>query len=77
MAAFAFAAATSLALVGASASVSARTGGIVSLNLCTDELVLLVADPARVRSVSYLSHSADETPLWRAARRYRPTRRSR
>ena len=47
MAAFAFAAATSLALAGASASVSARTGGIVSLNLCTDELVLLVADPAR------------------------------
>ena len=64
MAAFAFAAAISLAA-------AAPRGGIVSLNLCTDELVMLVADPAAIRSVSYLSHLREESPLWRRARRYR------
>ena len=69
MAAFAFASAISLALAGAPALSQAR--GVVSLNLCTDELVLLVADPAAIRSVSYLSHLREETPLWRRARRHR------
>ena len=68
MAAFAFAAATSLALAAAGPS---RAGGIVSLNLCTDELVLLVADARDIASVSYLSHLREETPLWRRARRHR------
>lgn len=62
MAAFAFATAISLATA---------PSGVVSLNLCTDELVLLVADPARIRSVSYLSHAPEETALWKQARRYR------
>ncbi len=74
MGAFAFATAVSLA-AGPAATNHAATAvpgsGIVSLNLCTDELVLLVADPARIRSVSYLSHAPEETPLWRRARRYR------
>lgn len=56
MAAFAFATAIS---------------GIVSLNLCTDELVMLVARPEQIRSVSYLSHAPAESLLWRQARRYR------
>lgn len=64
MGAFAFATAISLAAAPASS-------GIVSLNLCTDELVLLLADPARIRSVSYLSHAPEESALWRTARRYR------
>lgn len=64
MGAFAFATAISLA--------AAPTGsGVVSLNLCTDELVLLVTEPARIRSLSYLSHASEETPLWRRARKYR------
>lgn len=67
MAAFAFATAISVA-----ASSAAATGsGVVSLNLCTDELVLLVADPARIRSLSYLSHAREETPYWRLARQYK------
>lgn len=57
--------ATAISLAGASTS-----SGIVSLNLCTDELVLLLADPARIRSVSYLSHAPEESALWRRARRY-------
>lgn len=65
MGAFAFATAISLA------GISPAGPGIVSLNLCTDELVLLVADPARIRSVSYLSHAPEESALWRTARRYR------
>lgn len=40
-----------------------------SLNLCTDEYLLLLARPQHIVSVSYLSHSAQETPLWRRARR--------
>ena len=64
MVAFAFVTAISLAAASAGS-------GIVSLNLCTDELVLLLADPARIRSVSYLSHAPEESALWRLARRYR------
>lgn len=63
MAAFAFAWAISLAVTSSE--------GVVSLNLCTDELVLLAADPRRIRSVSYLSHAAEESVLWRQARQYR------
>ena len=66
MAGFASASAISLALAGA--PTLPQAGGVVSLNLCTDELVLLVADSAAIRSVSYLSHLRDETPLWRRAR---------
>jgi iron complex transport system substrate-binding protein len=43
---------------------------VASLNLCTDEYVLLLADPRRVVSVSYLSQDPQESALWRAARRY-------
>jgi iron complex transport system substrate-binding protein len=43
---------------------------VASLNLCTDELLLLLARPQDIVSVSHLSHSARETPLWRGARRH-------
>lgn len=39
-----------------------------SLNLCTDELLLLLAEPSQIVSVSHLSHSPYETALWRQAR---------
>lgn len=71
MAAFAFATAISLVATGLAATSAAANTGIVSLNLCTDELVLLVAEPARIRSLSYLSHAPEETPLWRKARLYK------
>jgi len=44
---------------------------VASLNLCTDELVLLLAAPERIVSVTHLAQSEVETPLWRRARRYR------
>jgi iron complex transport system substrate-binding protein len=52
-------------LLGASAAVRAA-----SLNLCTDELLLLLARPEQVVSVTHLSQQEAETPLWRQARGY-------
>lgn len=43
---------------------------VASLNLCTDELLLLLGQPRQIVSVSHLSHSPRETALWRKARRY-------
>ena len=59
--------AASLALA-APADASPRR--VASLNLCTDELVLMIADPAQIASVTHLSQSPAETPLWRLARRH-------
>ena len=53
-----------LALV-ASASLRAA-----SLNLCTDEYLLLLARPQEIVSVSYLSRDPRETTLWRQARQH-------
>lgn len=41
-----------------------------SLNLCTDEYLLLLAKPNEVASVSHLARDPLESPLWRAARRH-------
>jgi iron complex transport system substrate-binding protein len=43
---------------------------IASLNLCTDELLLILAEPDQIVSVTHLSHKQAETPLWQAARRF-------
>lgn len=70
MRAFACASALSLALAGA-AGAAPPPQRVASLNLCTDELLLLVAAPKQIVSVSYLSQLPEETPLWRTARAYR------
>lgn len=44
---------------------------VASLNLCTDELVLALAAPDQIVSVTHLAQDPAETPLWRQARRYR------
>ncbi|MDQ8754826.1 ABC transporter substrate-binding protein [Sphingosinicella sp. LHD-64] len=44
---------------------------VASLNLCTDELVLALAAPDQIASVTHLAQDPAETPLWREARRYR------
>lgn len=43
---------------------------VASLNLCTDELVLLLAAPGQIVSVTHLAQQEAETPLWREAGRY-------
>src|SRR3954469_7280399 len=72
MRAFAFASAISLALagMGAAPTGAAAPRRVASLNLCTDELLLLIAAPEQVASVTHLAQSPAETPLWRRARRY-------
>ena len=44
---------------------------VASLNLCTDELLLQLAAPDQIVSVTHLAQQPAETPLWRRARRYR------
>lgn len=77
MRAFAFASAASLALLacGAPLPVPASEPGkppqrVVSLNLCTDELLLLLAAPGQIASVTHLATKAEETPLWQQARAF-------
>lgn len=41
---------------------------VASLNLCTDEYLLLLAKPQEIASVSYLAKEPEDSPLWRRAR---------
>ena len=43
---------------------------VASLNLCTDEYLLLLAKPEEIASVTRLAQDPAESPLWRQARRY-------
>ena len=43
---------------------------VASLNLCTDEYLLLLARPGEIASVSRLAHDPADSALWRAARRF-------
>lgn len=65
---FAFCLAISLAI---SVPAGATPRRVASLNLCTDELVLLLAAAEQIASVTHLSQDPAESPLWHAARRYR------
>ncbi len=60
--------AISLALSGVAEAAPKR---VASLNLCTDELLLMLAEPQQIVSVTHLSQQQAETPLWERARRYR------
>jgi iron complex transport system substrate-binding protein len=66
---FAFVSAISLLAQAAVAEAAPRRAA--SLNLCTDELLLMLAAPGQIASVTHLSQNAAETPLWQKARRYR------
>ena len=43
---------------------------VASLNLCTDEYLLLLARPGEIASVSRLAHDPADSALWRVARRF-------
>jgi iron complex transport system substrate-binding protein len=66
---FVFASAISLGLLTGEAE--AAPTRVASLNLCTDELLLLLAAPGQIGSVTHLVQSEAESPLWRQARRFR------
>ena len=60
-------------LAGCASAQPARTGGIVSTNPCSDQLLLALA-PNRVTAISHYSHEPGATSLPLAiARRYRAT----
>lgn len=58
------------------ASALLAAASIASLNLCTDEYLLLLALPQEIASVSFLSQDPLESPLWKAARRHPSNRGS-
>jgi iron complex transport system substrate-binding protein len=68
MRAFACALAASLALASAAEAAPRR---VASLNLCTDEMLLMLGDPRQIVSVTHLAQQPAETRLWAQARRYR------
>lgn len=68
LAAFAFVLATSSA--GTEATWAAPPARVASLNLCTDELLLALAAPGQVSSLTHLSHDRRESAYWRMARAY-------
>ncbi len=51
------------------ARAAAPPARVVSLNLCTDQLALLLAAPGQLVSVTYLAHDPHENPYAAAARR--------
>jgi iron complex transport system substrate-binding protein len=67
MRAFAWLWAASLAACAAPPPARVAGGGpprrVVSLNLCTDELLLLLADPGQIAAVSHLAGRPEESPL--------------
>jgi iron complex transport system substrate-binding protein len=68
MRAFAFVSALSLLALAGRADAAPRR--VASLNLCTDELLLILGAPDQIASVTHLAQSPGETPLWRQARRH-------
>src|SRR5215218_7061876 len=58
------------------ASALLAAASVASLNLCSDEYLLLLARPAEIASVSFLSRNPLESPLWRSARRHHANRGS-
>ena len=70
MRAFASLSIASLALAAA-VQADAAPRRVASLNLCTDELLLALAAPDQILSVTHLAQDPAETPLWPQARRYR------
>ena len=58
------------------ASALLAAASIASLNLCTDEYLLLLARPQEIASVSFLSQDPLESPLWKEAQRHPPNRGS-
>lgn len=55
------------ALLLTSSLVDAKPQRVVSMNLCTDQLVMLLAEPEQLRSIFHLSRRPDVSVMWREA----------
>ena len=58
------------ALSAASAEAAPRR--IVSMGLCTDQLVMLLADPDTIVSVHWVTQDIEDSAMWKQAARYVP-----
>ena len=67
----AFASALATSLICATSAWAASPARVVSLNLCTDELLLALAAPRQISSLTHLSHDPRESAYWRLAQPYR------
>lgn len=65
-----FAFALAINIVGAAAAWAGSPARVASLNLCTDELLLALAAPGQISSLTHLSHDRRESAYWRMAARY-------
>ncbi|MFJ5370292.1 hypothetical protein ACIPIA_13815, partial [Bosea sp. CER48] len=66
--AFAMAAIAAVVATGLAPTAAAKPARIVSLNMCTDELVLRLAAPERIASVTWLSRDPRNANMGEAAR---------
>ena len=62
--------ALAIVLVAFPAAGDAAPNRVVSVNMCTDELLLLLARPEQIASVTHLAQDPDEFPFWRSGRRF-------
>ncbi|MGE0668673.1 MAG: ABC transporter substrate-binding protein [Sphingomonadales bacterium] len=53
-------------------SAEAAPRRIVSMGLCTDQLVMLLADPDTILSVHWVTQEAEDSAMWKQAARYVP-----
>ncbi len=60
--------AAALVFSGAAAFADTVPRRVVSMNLCTDQLAMLIADPAQITSLSYLSTDPRSSAMHRRAR---------
>lgn len=60
-----------LALIASQGARGAAPKRVASLNLCTDELLLLLAAPEQIASVTHLAQQQAESVLWRTAHRHK------
>ena len=65
--------AAALFAVSLAQSAAAKPQRVVSLNLCTDQLVLLLAEPENIAAVSYLSHDVANSYMAASARKQSTT----
>ncbi|MEN3976035.1 ABC transporter substrate-binding protein [Emcibacter sp. SYSU 3D8] len=61
-----------LLAVLSTASADAAPRRIVSMGLCTDQLVMLLADPNTILSVHWVTQDVEDSAMWRQAARYTP-----
>jgi iron complex transport system substrate-binding protein len=57
-------------MLAPAAAAEADLPSVASINLCADQLVLIIAEPAQIRTVSWLAADPHESMLDQEARRY-------